>query len=266
MDKISRSNCPEAPLRFCVLTDDCWLGKPSLAYGVVRRLAYEERATAGYRYARVHFGQGGRRGDPWGAMSIEVNGKLRHFYANLGARIELHDGHGSLTNEGNRLIATGVPGHISKSLDWRWIQDEANLQISFDSEAAERWYADRLAGRVPMPMFQSRMGAVRLGIPISEGSHNCTTSVAEAISMGGVLGVSGWYPLSVFGALKYRSHRTPLDDKLNVLLWQEEELIEEACAHLAPRFDWNAYAKGVLPSAPAAFEDIYISCAARHIL
>lgn len=253
----------DAPRRFSVVDDNHWLGRPSVAYGAVRRLAFEERAKAATPLLRVHLGQGGRRGDPWGALSLEVNGSVYSFNAGLTSRPELHDGKGGLVTEGNELLASGLPGNLVRGCDWRWVQDEVDLTSLFSPQAIRQvakqynlWYD----GHSPLPLFQSRIWAQRLDRPIV--GHNCTSSIVAALRRAGLNSVSGWFPLSVFDALKSRATgRNKLDDKLNFLLWQKESALLKALEMLSPGIDWNAFAKGTLKKEEAPWTcDALASC------
>ncbi|MBI5221833.1 MAG: hypothetical protein HY979_03440 [Candidatus Magasanikbacteria bacterium] len=239
----------DAPLRFEVIDEDRWRGKPSVAYGSVRKLAYDQRKSKTEPYVRIFFGQGGRNGDPWGGLGIEVNGQIYHFCSNIENYPEFHDGRGGLTTQGRELLADGLPAKLHNHYDWRWVQNEVNITSLFTPDSIKqvaKQYEAWLANQSTLPKFQSQMWAKRFGNP--QTGYNCTSSIVSVLNAAGFHQISGWYPLTVFAELKKLSNgRTPLDDQLNFLLWQDEASLMETLRHLQPNLDWNAYAKGNSP-------------------
>lgn len=235
-----------APLRFVVIDEDHWEGKPSVAYGAVRKMSYDLRRSSADPYIRVFFAQGGRRGDPWGGLGLEVNGRIYHFCSGIENYPEFHNGCGGLTAPGLNLLAEGLPGKLHNWYDWRWVQSEVDITslltpagIEFVAKHYNVWLADPST----LPKFQSQMWAKRFGRPVV--GHNCTSSIVSVLNAAGFAQISGWYPLTVFNELQNLSAgRTPLDDQLNFLLWQDSAYLMKTLLSLQPNFDWPAYAKG----------------------
>lgn len=237
----------DAPLRFEVIDENHWLGKPSVAYGSVRKLSYDWRKTNTAKpYVRIFFGQGGRNGDPWGGLGMEVNGQIYHFCSGIENHPEFHNGRGGLTAEGLNLLAEGLPGKLHNHYDWRWVQNEVEITSLLTSEGVEqlaKQYEVWFGNQSTLPNFQSQMWAKRFGIPST--GYNCTSSVVSVLNAAGLKEIAGWYPLTVFAELKKLSGaRKPSDDQLNFLLWQDEGQLMNALVSSSPNFDWNTYAKG----------------------
>lgn len=237
---------PDAPLRFTVIDEDHWIGKPSVAYGAVRKLAYDSRKRDTKPYVRILFGEGGRRGDPWGGLALEVNGKIYHFSSSIKNFPEFHDGHGGLTQSGLDLLSDGLPAHLHNHYDWRWVQLEVNITSALTTAGIDhiaKHYAGWMANPSTVPMFQSQMWAKRFGKPTT--GFNCTSSIVSVLNTAGLKDISGWYPLSVITELKkLATERSPLDNQLNFLLWQDEAKIMNSLHNFRSNFDWNAFAKG----------------------
>lgn len=245
---------PKAPRRFQIIDENTWVGKPSVPYGVVRRLAHEQRKARGNRYARVLYGEAGRKGDPWGGLELEVNGDIYHFNAGVKRWPDFHDGSGNLTETGKQALATGVPGHLTSGVDWRWVQDEVNLtgqcSPSQIQDIADH-FRSLLSGDIALPMFQAQTWAKRLNVAINPEFHNCTTIILQALREKARLVLAERMPLQALDALHriVGDTRSRLDDELNFLLSMSEgELDTLLRATTAERtIDWNAVAKGTAP-------------------
>jgi hypothetical protein len=237
---------PDAPLRFTVIDEDHWIGKPSLAYGCVRKLAHDSRKRNTQPYVRIFFGDGGRHGDPWGGLGVEVNGKIYHFCSGIKDYPEFHDGHGGLMQSGLDLLSDGLPAQLHDYYDWRWVQLEVDITSALTTAGIDhiaKHYAGWKMNPSTMPMFQSQMWAKRFGKPST--GFNCTSSIVSVLNAAGLKDISGWYPLTVITELKKLvAERSPLDDQLNFLLWQDEAHIMKTLQDFRPNFDWNTYAKG----------------------
>lgn len=236
----------DAPLRFTVIDEDHWIGQPSVAYGAVRKMAHDSRKRNGKPYVRIFFGEGGRRGDPWGGLGVEVNGKIYHYCSGIKDYPEFHDGHGGLTPAGLDLLSDGLPAQLHSYYDWRWVQLEVDITSVLTMEGINHiatHYAGWLADPSTMPKFQSQMWAKRFGKPST--GFNCTSSIVSVLNAAGLKDISGWYPLTVITELKKLvAERSPLDNQLNFLLWQDEAVVMKTLHNFQPNFDWNTYAKG----------------------
>lgn len=235
-------NPPKAPRRFQVIDENTWIGSPSVPYGVIRRLAYEQRKSQRIPYLRILFGEAGRRGDPWGGLALEVNGEHFHFNAGVKRWPHLHDGAGHLTTEGQLALANGVPGLLSTSCDWRWVQDEVDF-TSILNDAAIEQIATHFRN-LPGTMFQSRMWAKRWNIEVKPYHHNCTTIILEQIERVSELIVEESMPLPAFEALYQLAgaSRSELDDELNYFLSLPESWVSELLRE-ATESNWDGFAK-----------------------
>lgn len=178
---------PEAPRRFQYYSEsDEWEGKPSIPYGIVRYLAFQERKNHQESYMRLQFAEAGRRGDPWGGLHMEINGYLYHFGAGMKRYPHLHNGEGGLTEEGNQLLAEGLLGEMTFDwIDWKWVQDETDISGLFSQEAIckiERYFKSFRVGERTVPYFQSRIWTKRLGVPLKPEHFNCTTFITERLN------------------------------------------------------------------------------------
>lgn len=246
---------PQAPRRFHVIDEITLKGEPSVQYGVVRRLAYEQRKARKDAYARVLFGDAGRKGNPWGALKLEINGDVYHFNAGVKRWPEFHDRSGNLTPSGEEALASGVPGNLtSASTDWRWIHDEEDLTEQVSSADIQKISHDCSAivrGTVDPPMFQAKTAARRLGldIPLNSDFHNCTTFILTSLRETR-LKVNQVLPLRAFDELKrlIGDVRSPLDDELNALLTLSEEEIDALLQSIAIEWkpEWKSIASGTL--------------------
>jgi len=231
-----------------VIDENTWVGSLSVPYGVIRRLAYEQRRKERIPYLRILFGEAGRRGDPWGGLALEVNGKYFHFTAGVKRYPRFHDGVGKLTIEGQRALGSGVPGFLSTTCDWRWVQDEVDLTSKFTGAAIEQ-IAEYFCGirnkEITVPMFQSRIWARRWVIGIQSHYYNCTTIILEQIRQASGLVVEESMPLLAFDALceLAGTSRSKLDDELNYFLSLPEEEINDSLQRKAWE-NLNRFAKG----------------------
>jgi hypothetical protein len=237
-----------APRRFSKAGDDEWEGRPSIAYGVVRRLAFEERKKKN-QYLRIFFGEGGRRGDPWGGLGLEVNGEIFRFGAGVMRWPEFHNGLGELTDRGKQALASGIPGYITRSMDWRWVQEELDLRGMLDPKQISviaSYFHDMDSGSKPLPVFQARVWARRLGVPIVSGQHNCTTIIMQQLKEVAAIEIEADTPLPAFDLLLQHVQKwDERDDKLDSWLYKSEEEIMRILHGLeqGKPVDWNAVAK-----------------------
>ena len=249
------SKLPKAPARFLVVDWKLWLGWPLLWYGIIRRLAHEQRKRQTGPYLRILFGEAGRRGDPWGGLTLEINGELFHFGAGIKRWPEFHDGNGNLTAAGKQALGHGLPGHLSDSIDWRWVQDEVDLswKTGFRSKVEIASYFRGLRNNsIALPKFQSRSWARRYKQAMLPGHHNCTTIILEQLRLASSINVEQGMPLPAFNTLVHLAgkKRTPADNELNYFLSLPEAAIESQLRELATGHDepdWNLLAKGVIP-------------------
>jgi len=249
-----------APRRFQTEEEGGWEGRPSVIYGVVRRLAYEERkkatARGGLMYARVFLSDVGRRGDPWGGLGLEINGQVFRFGAGVHRWPHFHDGKGELTEGGKRALAYGVPGLLTQKTDWRWVQEETFLPGSIDQEmiyAISRHFSRILDEDCPIPRFQARTWARRLEVPIHEDTHNCTTIILKQLRIHGRFVVEADMPVPAMDQLISRAEVDLTADQLEheqrlhaLLSMTEDELTEQLLVSTSDYFDWNRFAKGEL--------------------
>ena len=250
--KLTVQNLPKAPRQFQVVDEETWIGKPSVSYGVVRRMAHEQRKLLGEAYMRVLYGEAGRKGDPWGGLGLETNGELFHFSAGVKKWPQFHDGNGNLTPAGEQSLASGIPGFLSTSRDWRWVQDEVDLTSVLSITAIEHiaaHFRQLLEGKIPIPMFQAQIWAKRLGVEINQQYHNCTTIILEQIRERTELLLHQRMPLPAVDALQavVGNTRSALDDELNYFLSMPEaelEVLLKAIATHPYNADWKEFAKG----------------------
>lgn len=249
---------PRAPRRFRILSEDTWIGSPSVPYGIIRRLAYEERKSrfvavhqATYYshkpYLRVLFGEAGRRGDPWGGLALEVNGEYFHFTSAVRRFPHLHE-NGDLTERGRLVIAHGMHGFLTTACDWRWVQDEVDLTSLMTGDEIDHlvgYFRSVRDGRLPPPRFQSRIWAKRLQEEIKSDHHNCATIIMEHLQRASWLTIQEDMPLPAFEALSRlvaAQPRSQLDDELNYFLSLEEWEIS-ALLSTATQKSWDDFAK-----------------------
>lgn len=250
---------PRASRRFQVIDEDTWIGNPSVPYGVIRRLAFEQRKLQ-RPYMRILFGEAGRRGDPWGGLALEINGEHFHFAAGVKRWPHLHDGAGNLTIGGQQALANGVSGFLSTTCDWRWVQDEIN--VPFVSGVAVgliwRFFLSLRDGHLPLPMFQSRMWAKRWDVEIKPDHYNCTTIILEQIRRFSGLVVEESMPLPAFDAVCEFADapRSELDDELNYFLSLPEREVSDLLQEAAKitEASWNKFAKGQTPPEPPFYD------------
>lgn len=237
---------PDAPRRFVAPEDlydyeASWKGSPSLAYGMVRLLAHNMRIDEGSPYARLLFSDAGRNGDPWGAMSVEVNGHVYHLSGGIDRWPNAHDGKGNLTDEGKQMMAEGLRGCLRRdAVDWRWNQEEVDispLATSLQIGQMARMFEYFMNGALACPHFQSYTWSYRRGVPYNPACRNCTTFVREVVCS--VLGLpcTEHMPLAFIEWFKKHKmakghkNRSALDDVLNYALWQKEDrLVAGLCA------------------------------------
>lgn len=240
-----------------------WSGQPSVAYGVLQRLAHQARAATGQPYLRLQYADAGRRGDPWGGLHLEICGQLYHFGAGIARYPDYHDGRGNLTAAGEWALAIGLPGKLTTSwLDWRWLQDEVDLTPLVTAEQITTvlaWFQDYASGARSLPPFQSWHWAHWKQQPLLADHRNCTTSVAEVLQVVADLPLSQRLPLPLIDhALQLRLEHDGLtlnavDMQLHHLLRQPEAQLGQALEQLAPNCDLNAYAKMTTTSATMPF-------------
>ncbi len=234
-----------APRRFVVLGENDWRGQPSVAYGVVRRLAYEQRrASHGSTYIRVFLFDVGRRGDPWGGLGLEVNGQVYRFGAGVNRWPEYHNGYGELTEVGKMALASGVPGFLKMGCDWRWVQDELDLTHLFTQGQINQValnYADLMNELLPTPRFQAWIWSKRLGTELLPGHYNCTTFILDQFRKVGRPLSQQKTPLPAFDALLQLSKDQ--DQDLHALLAKQESELMASLLVFDPYLDWGLIAK-----------------------
>ncbi len=183
-----------------------WVAKPIPSHGVVRSLAFDERVKKQKPYAHVLFSEGGRNGDPWGGLCLEINGNLYHFHAGVKKYPALTNAKG-IKPEGIGVLAAGVPGSLHHNeIDWKWVQEEVDItpliQDPTSIETLEALYTQYVADPKNLPIFQSRIHATTLGVPLGQNTNNCTTIVMKALDAAHVLSLKHCYPLAAIDALK----------------------------------------------------------------
>lgn len=219
---------------------------PSIPYGVVRRLAYEERKKQGHPYLRVFFCNSGRRGySGYGGLGLEVNGQIFRFTGGAKRWPQFHDGSGHLTREGEESLAIGVPGLLVSSCDWHWVCLEHNLNITDNAiNQVTSYYHSLQQEQITMPMFQT--------CPTVPGHHNCTTIILEQIGLStGMIHKEprpfqaiNWLQTSVGAFL------TEMDQQLDDLLALQEQEVNNLLETLAKPYghiEWRKLAKGMSP-------------------
>ncbi len=178
-----------------------WYGRPDVYRGAVRRVAHLERAQDTDPYARMLYSDGGRRGDPWGACNIELNGHVYHFCAGLKRFPKLIEG-----NEAKPaalgILAAGIPGHMECDLtDWRWVQGEVDITPLITQQAINDlsdYFKNFVSDPKCVPVFQSRMHAETFGITLNPTSHNCTTIVTDALTKVGGINTTHHLPVDAY--------------------------------------------------------------------
>lgn len=256
---------PKAPRRFQVLSEDTWIGSPSVPYGIIRRLAHEERKSqfiaahgATYYshepYLRVLFGEAGRRGDPWGGLALEVNGEYFHFTSAVRRFRYLYE-NGDLTERGRLVIAHSMHSRLATACDWRWVQDEVDctsLLTGGEIDHIAGNFRSLRDGHIPLPKFQSRIWAMRLQVAIKPDHHNCTTIIMEYLRRASLDVGEEEMPLPVFDALSRlvaAKPRSQLDDELNYFLSLKEWEVDALLFKMTRR-GWNDFAKSQTPVGP----------------
>lgn len=245
---------PRAPRRFTTPADAPnyqWSGRPSLAYGAVRALAYAARCKTG-SYVRILYGDAGRQGDPWGGLRLEVCGLRAHFGAGMIRFPELIGPDRVLKPEGYELMARGETAGVMdfNQTDWRWVQDELDLEAYlpklFWRDIQEVYEAYR-TGKNILPKFQSHSTAAALGFPIKPDARNCTSIHAQHLQP--------WLlwahmPLVFLDQVLAQgpsdgAYYTASDCVLNQLLGWSEDQIMTLLTHLHPDTNWDAVARGL---------------------
>ncbi|NCS71895.1 MAG: hypothetical protein GW775_01345 [Candidatus Magasanikbacteria bacterium] len=250
------------PRRFYVPRDFIngkWIGRPSVWYGIARRLAYSERITQKDPYLRLHFAHAGRNGDPWGGMSLEVNGETYHFGAGMHRYPHCITKDRDVTEEGLNMLATGMPGYLTVEwIDWRWVQIECDVTPLFQPEDIKKIHVlyQKMAQHPELvPPYQSPTWAKRFGkhILLPDG-RNCTTIHMK--NMEPYLGctVQEHSPLLAMNTLQqhlaargYTRLATSGDNAVSHLLCLPEEQLWGRVLAYDDRVDWNLVAKGEQP-------------------
>lgn len=250
---------PKAPRRFEVidLEQDKWQGKPSTQYGVVRRLAHEQRKAQQEIYCRVLHSDAGRNGDPWGGCALEANGEIFHFSAGIKQlpeeeQTKYQAEKGELAQYGKEQLAHGVVGHLSTSKDWRWVQEEADVTSLISAPAIQDivdHYRKMLNGDIPIPTFQAQTWAKRLGVPINPDFHNCTTIILRQLKEKAGINLHERMPFPALEAIQQLigETRSALDVEVNFFLHKSEEELDAILRHIAAgkEMNWNDFAKHV---------------------
>lgn len=233
--------------------DGVWSGRPSVAYGVVRRIAHHLRVLSGVPNVRLLYGEAGRQGDPWGGLRIEVAGHLYHFGAGIGRYPHLIGPDRVVLPAGELLMAQGMVGKFTYDFaDWRWVQLELDLTAMFSPSACQHlsylYEAFRL-GAMPVPIFQSYTWAKRLGIKPDPNHRQCTLIHAKILGAVMGVGLGEYQPLALYHRLESVVHaeQSPLDTILSHWLAHSEGEILIRLAQIEPMIDWKAVAMGKLP-------------------
>lgn len=227
---------------------------PSVPYGVVRRLAYEQRRKQSTPYLRVFCGDRGRRGYPGGGgLGLEVNGAIYRFTGGVKRYSDFYDGSGNLTPTGEFGLACGVPGFLATNCDWHWVHSECNLGLPGQAiaEVAE-YYSALEKGATTMPVFQARHWAKKYGKPIGHNQENCTSLILKQISLATDIAIVECQPFEAIPVLKtkLKTFHTALDELLAHFLALPEQSLEFLLARLAKihgSADWRELAKGNIP-------------------
>lgn len=238
------------------------LGRPSIAYGIVRRLAHIERRKRCNSYLRIHLGGVGRSGGH-GGWDLEVNGNIYRFHHNIKSYPTFHDGVGHLTTQGQYALATGLPGVVSavwkaedsnQGYDWHWVQGEIDLTHKLTDQAMDdvsAYFHEMALGTVSPPMYQSRRWAENWGEPIKPSHHNCVTIILEQLRQVWDISIDESLPIEAFPALCHVAGTAPfsvMENDVIVLLNRPEKEVEgllhyQAQAH-GEQVNWKAFAKG----------------------
>ena len=260
---------PSAQRRFKTPKDPpgyCWEGKPSIVYGVLRRIIHILRLSKHPLHCRVLYTDAGRQGDPWGGFQLILSGQLYHFNAGLHRYPHLIGPGRVVTEEGNRNLANGIPGFLGNHLvDWRWVQDELDITPLFSSQQfslLETIYAAYESGEIPLPMFQSRSWSAHYGVPLSPNGSNCTVFHARVLKKVTGMDLHEYMPLDLFNRLARESiapfgfMRTSEDCVLHQLLALDEDvLMDMFAAHTSSGTKWKEISNGVdaVPESLTAF-------------
>ena len=243
-----------------------WSGAPSVPYGIARRIIHEYRKASNIPYCRILFTDAGRQGDPWGGLKLELSGNIYHFHAGMDRFPELIDSGRVLSDEGNYVMARGLPGKMSfNSADWRWVHNELDISTLLSEkyiEKLENTYKGFLTGKNPIPIFQSRIWAKHYGTPIRDDSANCTVVHAHILSQYITSNLTEHMPLDLFNKLsnlvsdKNDDRRTALDCILNQMLSINEDHLMNMFQIILPEFSgWRQLLKynNPLPSSLLVF-------------
>ncbi|MDP3741313.1 MAG: hypothetical protein Q8R08_03215 [bacterium] len=226
-------------------------GRPSVPYGVVRRLAYEERRKQSIPYLRVFFGDHGRRGYPGGGgLGLEVNGAIYRFTAGVKRYHDFHDGSGNLTPKGEFALACGVPGFLATNCDWHWVHSECNLDLPSQAIAeVAKYYLALQTETTAVPVFQARYWAKKYRQQIGANQENCTSLILNQISLVTKIAMVECQPSGAIPMLKTQlgTFETRLDGLLAHFLALSEQGVEILLATLEKAHEtteWRELAKG----------------------
>lgn len=234
---------------------------PSVPYGVIRRLAHLERKRISNEsskpYLRVFISDVGRRGYN-GGLGLEVNGVLYRFHPDVKRYPSFHNGCGSLTPEGQQALGSGVPGFISSTCDWHWVQAELDLTHTLSTKAINQiaeYYQGLKHGTTPMPRFQARKWAEVWDQEIKPGHYNCTTFILARLSEVSDIRIEEPIPEKAFPALCKTAGAAPyhrVESELLCLLNQPEPKVEWLLDALAQahkeKVNWRAFVKCETPA------------------
>ncbi len=225
--------------------------RPSVPYGVVRRLAYEERKKQTTPYLRVFCGDQGRHGyTAGGGLGLEVNGALYRFTGGVKRNPNFHDGSGNLTPQGEMALAFGVPGLLAVNCDWHWVQSECTLDLSeYQIAYVAQFYSALRQGTIAMPVFQARHWANKYGKQILPGQENCTSLILKLVSLAAGVKIAECKPFEAIPVLKakFGALMTRIDLLLiDCLAMPEQELaaLLSQLGQIHGATDWRELAKG----------------------
>jgi len=221
-------------------------GAPSIAYGLVRSLAFQERVRTSRSQLRVLFGEAGRRSVPWGCLWYELNGNIYQFGSGVDKLPGTRGPNGKGVNAyGLKMMGEGLPASMTVGDgDFKWVQGEVDLSKLVSPEgidSIQQKISDIRDGSLKGQIYQSRMRARALGLPIREDSDNCTSFIGRQIADQLKLDLPEYMPLDLFSRLQeLDAPQDELDRELEqVLSVPEEELMLQFEELLAGQTLWK---------------------------
>lgn len=254
-----------APERFWLSESNTWVGSPSIAYGLVRRLAFEERKKRTTLYARIHLADVGHHGVPAGGLRIEVSGSLFQFSSDIKRWPEYHDvATGQPTELGKRMLAKGIPGSLVSPRALTWTQEEVDITpLLSDTMLAtlKTRIMEISQGAVPMPVFQSRKWSDYFEVLYDSHNRNCTTFITELLREISSIDIRDTLPVPTMRAF---INIAPKLDAHDIRLHQILELDEASIMNALSSFteeemhDWKLLTNPDIPlTSRLTFEVLY---------